>query len=109
MRAKFTSGHRAGVGLLAVLFTMVLISFLVATLFTITNTHVTMARRTADRATAVTYADGVIENLYDQWRQAMINVTTSADRNGGVTNSALTSALKAPTGSDLPAPAGGRA
>jgi len=106
MRAKFQSARQAGAGLLAVLFTMVLTSFLVATIFTITNTHVNMARRTVDRAVAVSYGDGVIESLYDQWRQAMINVTNSTDRNGGLTNSALAATLKAPTNTDLPPPAG---
>src|SRR5205085_2338395 len=81
-----TTRYCDGAGLLAVLFTMVLTSFLVATIFTITTTHINMARRTADRAIALNYADGVIESLYDQWRQAMINVTTTADRDGGLKN-----------------------
>jgi len=106
MRANSSSRRQAGAGLLVALFTIVLTSFVVATIFSVTNSHVSLARRTVDRATAVSYADGVIESLYDQWRQAMINVTTSADRNGGLANSALTSTLKAPTSSELPPPTG---
>jgi Tfp pilus assembly protein PilX len=106
MRANPFSHRQVGSGLLVVLFTMVLTSFLVAAIFSVTNSHVNIARRTVERATAVNYADGVIESLYDQWRQAMINVTTTADRSGGLANSALTATLKPPTSTELPSPAG---
>jgi hypothetical protein len=105
MRAN-PSQRRAGAALLAVLFTIVVTSFLVGTIFTVTNTHVGLARRTVNRATAVTYADGVIESLYDQWRQAMIKVTNSTDRSDGLSTSALAAVLNAPTNTELPAPTG---
>lgn len=84
---------------------MVITSFLVATIFTVTSSHVAVARRTTDRAVAVAYGDGVIESLYDQWRQAMINVTNTTDRSNGLSNAALTATLRAPT-TELPRPAG---
>jgi len=96
----------AGAGLLAVLFTMVITSLLVATIFSVTSAHVGIARRTTDRAVALAYGDGVIESLYDQWRQAMINVTNTTDRSSGLSNAALTATLSAPTTADLPRPAG---
>ena len=89
-----------------VLFTMALTSFLVATIFTVTSTHNAMARRTVDRSTAVVYADGVIESLYDQWRLAMINVSNVKDRSEGLSTTALAAVLRAPTTSELPAPTG---
>ena len=85
---------------------MVITSLLVATIFSVTSAHVSVARRTTDRAIAVAYGDGVIESLYDQWRQAMINVTNATDRSSGLSNTALAAVLRAPTTTELPVPSG---
>lgn len=103
------TAHRsslAGSGLIAVLFTMVLVAALVATIFSVTNTQVAATQRTASRAAAKAYADGVIESLFDQWRNAIISVTNAADRAGGLSNTALAAALTAPSTTTLPPPQG---
>ena len=100
------SSSPAGSSLLAVLFTMALIASLVATVYALTNTQVAMTRRTASRATASAYADGVMESLFDQWRNAIISVSNTADRTGGMTTAAVTAALTAPSSTTLPPPAG---
>ena len=76
------ASRSSGVGLLVVVSTMAICALLVTMVFTVTNAQQTSTRRTASRAAAKAYADGVIESLYDQWRTAMIGVTTSADRLG---------------------------
>lgn len=96
----------SGSGLLAVLFTMSIVAALVATVYSVTNTQVAVTRRTANRAAALSYADGVMESLFDQWRAAMIGVTNSADRAGGLSNTTLASTLTAPSAATLPLPAG---
>lgn len=96
----------AGSGLLAVLFTMTIVAGLIAIIYSVTNTQVTVTRRTASRAAAEAYADGVMESLYDQWRNAMISVTNATDRSGGLANSSLTSALAVPSSTTLPPPQG---
>ena len=96
----------AGSGLLAVLFAMTLAAALVATIYAVTNTQVSLTRRTVSRAAATAYADGVMENLFDQWRTAIISVTNAADRAGGLTNTAVAAALSAPSTTALPPPSG---
>ena len=80
----------AGSGLLAVIFTMSIVAALVAAVFSMTNTQVSVTRRTANRAAAAAYADGVMESLFDQWRAAMIGVTNATDRANGLSNATLT-------------------
>ena len=101
-RSSLTSGS----GLLAVIFTMSIVAALVAIIYSSTSNQVNVARREVNRSAAITYGDGVMESLFDQWRNAMINVTTATDRAGGMTNSALTAALALPTSTVLPPPAG---
>ena len=95
-----------GSGLLAVMFSMALVMALVATIFSVTNTQVSVTKRTATRAAATAYADGVMESLFDQWRNTMISVTNATDRASGLSNSSLASALAAPSTSALPLPPG---
>ena len=95
---------RDGSSLLAVLFFLVLTSLTIAVIFSVTNSHVVATRRTVNKAIADVYADGVLESLFDQWRQAMSTVTNATDRNGGMTNAELTAALAAPTSTALPPP-----
>lgn len=96
----------AGSGLLAVLFTMSIVAALVAVVFSMTNAQVAMTRRTTNRTSAMTYADGVMESLFDQWRAAMIGVTNATDRADGLSNAALASTLVAPSTATLPRPPG---
>ena len=102
-----TSKHsNTGSGLLAVMFSMALVMALVATIFSVTNTQVSVTQRTAKRAAATAYADGVMESLFDQWRNAMISVTNATDRASGLPDSSLASALAVPSTSTLPLPPG---
>ena len=96
----------AGSGLLAVIFTMSIVAALVAAVFSMTNTQVSVTRRTANRAAATAYADGVMESLFDQWRAAMIGVTNAADRTGGLSNTSLAATLAPPSTTTLPLPPG---
>jgi hypothetical protein len=86
--------------------TLAVCSSLVAMTFALTNNQVVVARRTASRAAAQAYGDAVIESLYDQWRTAMISVTTSADRAGGLSTAGLATQLSAPSSTTLPPPTG---
>ena len=101
-RPSLTSGS----GLLAVIFTMSIVAGLVAVIYASTSNQVNVARREVNRSAAVTYGDGVMESLYDQWRNAMIGVNNATDRTSGMANSALTTALALPTSTVLPPPAG---
>ena len=101
-----TNRSLAGSGLLAVLFTMSIVAALVGVVFSMTNTQVSVTRRTTNRAAATTYADGVMESLFDQWRAAMIGVTNATDRADGLSNATLATALAAPSTATLPLPAG---
>ncbi|HEY3899123.1 MAG TPA: hypothetical protein VGM54_10945 [Chthoniobacter sp.] len=103
---KSSNSYRAGSSLLAVLFFMVLTSLTVAMIFEVTDSHVVATNRTMNRAVAVAYADGVLESLFDQWRNAMTNVTNATDRANGMSTSALASALSAPNSTTLPPPTG---
>ncbi|HSI14108.1 MAG TPA: hypothetical protein VK961_18820, partial [Chthoniobacter sp.] len=80
-------------GLLAVLFFMVLTCLTVAMIYSVTNTHVAVSKRTVDRSIALAYADGILESLYDQWRTQLSTVTNNTDRINGMTSAALTTAL----------------
>lgn len=106
MRPDSTRTSRSGSGLLVVVFTMALVAFMVATVFSVTNTNVQMTRRMVTRAEAVSYGDGVLEVLYDQWRQAMVNVTDADDRQFGRSTDSLKPLISAPSNTDLPIPPG---
>ena len=101
-RTSLTSGS----GLLAVIFTMSIVAGLVAVVYAATSNQVNVARREVNRSAAVTYGDGVIESLFDQWRNAMISVTNATDRASGLADSSLSTALALPTSTTLPPPAG---
>ncbi len=101
---KKPSRSISGSGLLAVIFTMSVVAGLVAAVYSVTSTQVAVARREVTRAAAVTYGDGVMESLFDQWRNAMISVSNTTDRASGLTNAALSSTLALPTSTNLPPP-----
>ena len=108
MRANYKSSPsvESGSGLLIVLFFLVLTSLTIGIIFSVTNSHVVASRRTVNRAIAAAYADGVIESLFDQWRQALSTVSNATDRANGMTNTALAAALSPPNSTALPLPAG---
>src|SRR5260221_1740961 len=106
MRTESSLQTVRATGLVIVLSSIALVSSLLATIFAVTNTHTQAARRTVDRTCAIAYADGVMESLYDQWRQAMTGVSNPTDRSNGLSNSALASSLTAPTSVNLPVPPG---
>ena len=103
---KNNSRPHAGSGLLAVVFTMSVIAGLVAAVYSVTSHQVNLTRREVARAAAITYGDGVVESLFDQWRNAMINVTNTTDRASGLSDSALAGVLALPTSTALPPPTG---
>ncbi len=95
---------RLGSALLAVLFSMIVISTFVGIIYSVTNHNARITWRASNRLAAHAYADGVLESLYDQWRNAMITVTDSTDRSGGLSTSALAAKLSLPSNSNLPLP-----
>ena len=103
---KKPSRSVSGSGLLAVIFTMSIVAGLVAAVYSVTSNQVNVARREVTRSAAITYGDGVIESLFDQWRNAMISVTDPTDRASGLANSSLSGTLALPTSAVLPPPAG---
>ncbi len=98
------NNSQSGSSLLAVMFTMAAVSSLVAIMLSVTANNTRMAGRTVHRAEALAYGDAVIEQVYEQWRQAMISVTDATDRRDGLTNSALATKISAPTTAVIAAP-----
>ena len=84
---------------------MVLIGALVGVVFNVTSAHVHFSQRAVNRATAEAFGDAVMENLFDQWRQAMAGVTNDTDRQLGLSTSSLAALLIAPSTTELPRPA----
>jgi len=108
MQAKhFSSRHAtAGSGLVAVLFFLILTSLTIAMVYSITSTNTVIAKRTVDRATAVAYGDGVMESIFDQWRNSLATATDPTDRSSGKSTAALTAAITPPDAATLPLPPG---
>jgi hypothetical protein len=100
------ASRSSGMGLVVVVSTMAVCALLVTLVFAVTSAQQVSTRRASSRVAAKAYADGVIESLYDQWRSAMIGVTASADRLGGLSDASLAATLVAPTSAQLPPPAG---
>jgi hypothetical protein len=108
MQAKHLSSRHAtaGSGLVAVLFFLILTSLTVAMVYSITSTNTVVAKRTVDRASAVAYGDGVMESIFDQWRNSLATATDPTDRSSGKTQAALTAAITPPDSTTLPPPPG---
>lgn len=81
------SAHK-GSALITVMCTVALVSGLLGILFSLTTSQARLARRNVDRAEAVAYADGLMENLFDQWR-ARLSAATNDDRRFGPTTTYL--------------------
>jgi Tfp pilus assembly protein PilX len=94
----------AGSTLIAVIIAMVVVAGLVSVTLNTTTYNARMAKHSVDRAQMLAYADGIMEHLFDQWRNAIITVTNSTDRTQGLSNSSLASVLVAPTSTQLPPP-----
>jgi hypothetical protein len=99
-----------GSTLLAVIFIMVIVASLAGIVLTITSHVSRLSKRTNERAQAIAYGDAVLENLFDQWRQAMISATSDTDRKQGMTSAELAATtpsviLSLPSSSVLAAPA----
>ncbi len=111
---------KSGAALLAVLFIIAVMSATVAVIYSVTTEEGRLMKRSVDRARAIAYGDGVIQNLFDQWRLALSNtqdptqhangLTYNELMNGTATNPATTIPsplpLHAPTSSEIPIPPG---
>jgi len=95
-----------GGGILATLAVLAVISWLIAIIFSVTGEHSRLAQRNSNRSIAIAYGDGVIENLFDQWRVAMIGVTDAVDRKEGLPTDKLAAELHAPTAAEITPPVG---
>ncbi|MDQ3565798.1 MAG: hypothetical protein M3436_17400 [Pseudomonadota bacterium] len=96
--------NSSGSSLVAVLFSIAMVSSLIGVIFTVTTTQNRTARRSVDRAAAISYGDAVLEHLYDQWRNAMVSVVDTTDRLEGLSTDKLNASMSAPTTTDLPPP-----
>lgn len=63
----------SGSSLMVVLMLITTMALMIGAVFTITTNEARFMKRSVDRYTAISYADGVIEDLFDQWRNAMSN------------------------------------
>jgi len=100
----FSSHSTAGSTLIVVMVTMLVVSALVGVALNVTTFNARMAQHSVVRAQEIAYADGVLESLFDQWRQALTTTTNTNDRNNGLTNAELQSILTVPTSSQLSPP-----
>lgn len=113
---------QSGAALIGVLFIIVLVGTIVATIYLVTGAEGRYMKRSFDRATAIAYGDGVIEWTFDQWRLASANTLdptqhasgfTAAELMNGTATTPATSVpsplpLKAPDANQLPPPPGCR-
>lgn len=102
-----------GSTLMAVLVLISTMALIMGAVFMITTGEARFMKRSVDRAAAIAYADGVLENIFDQWRNAMTSGTslTTVQKNYGLTGAELTGTaysfrLAPPATSVLPAPKG---
>jgi hypothetical protein len=98
--------RRAGSTIVAVMITVATFSALLGVIVTLTQTQSGNSHRTILRAQALAYGDAVLESLFDQWRNAMITATSTADRANGRTNAYLSANLTPPGDTQLSPPKG---
>lgn len=130
MNSSQKKHSKSGATLMAVLFIIAVMSAVVGVVYSVTTTEGRFMERSTDRAIAIAYGDGVIQNLFDQWRLAASSTNLSdsgnVQRSQGFTydelmNGTATSPdttlpktssgtallpLQLPTSSQLPVPAG---
>jgi hypothetical protein len=112
--------NNSGTSLMAVMIAIVSVAIILGAVFTITTTEARFMKRGVDRAAAIAYGDGVLENLFDQWRMAMVSTQDATQHSQGLTanelkNGTATSPatsvpaglpMTLPTSSQLPVPTG---
>lgn len=100
----FVKRSVSGSTLIAVIIALLIAASLVGVTLTVTTSNARASKHSVDRAQMLAYADGVMESLFDQWRNAIISVTNSTDRTQGLSNSSLQGLLAVPTSTQLPPP-----
>src|SRR5580692_3685837 len=66
----------SGSSLMVVLVLITTMALLIGAVAMITTGEARFMKRSVDRDTAIAYADGVVEDLFDQWRNAMSTGTS---------------------------------
>lgn len=95
---------RTGAGLLVTFFTVAFSAAMLAVIFSVTTNSGRVTKRMSDRAMAAAYGEGVIESLFDGWRNRMLNAEASSG-GLGVTTEQL-AGVTAPSAEVIPAPYG---
>jgi hypothetical protein len=95
---------------MAVLMLITTMVLFMGAVFMMTTGEARAMKRSLDRLTAIAYADGVLECLFDQWRAAMSNSTnlTQSEAANGLTGAQLLASpfsIAAPSSTVLPVPA----
>ena len=98
--------NTSGSSLAAVMITVSVFSALLGVIVTVTRTQTGNSSRTATRSQAIAYGDGIMESLFDQWRNAMITATDQTDRLLGRSTAQLQTMLMPPNESSYPPPSG---
>lgn len=96
--------NNSGSSLVAVMITVAVVGTLLGVVTSVTQYESRNVNRTILRNQAIAYGDGIMESLYDQWRNAMASTTNFDDRMGGLGNSTLAGLLTAPTTATLTPP-----
>ena len=96
----------SGSSLVAVMITVAFFSAMIGVIVSVTRTQTFNSERVIARSQAVAYGDAIVESLFDQWRETMLNSTDALDRKFGRTQAHLAATLKAPTTAEVPAPKG---
>ncbi|MGB8356626.1 MAG: hypothetical protein WCD79_22200, partial [Chthoniobacteraceae bacterium] len=100
----------SGSSLMAVLILICTMVLIMGAVFLITTGEARFMKRSLDRAVAISYADGVVESLFDQWRAAMSNgqSLSQSDKTLGPTGNTLSGSFNVavPSSSVLPVPTG---
>ena len=104
----------SGSSLMAVLILVCTMVVIMGAVFMMTTGEARFMKRSVDRTTAIAYADGVLESLFDQWRDSMSDGQnlTATQRTKGPTGAELLASpfsLAAPSTSStsvLPPPSG---
>jgi len=68
-----TKKSESGSSLMAVLILICTMVLIMGAVFVMTTGEARFMKRTMDRAVAIAYADGVLETMFDQWRNALSN------------------------------------
>ncbi|HWB59109.1 MAG TPA: hypothetical protein VG733_06445 [Chthoniobacteraceae bacterium] len=87
----FAAKSESGSTLMVVLMLIATTSLMIAAVFMMTTGEARLMKRSIDRDTAIAYGDGVLDDLFDQWRSAMTNSSmTATQKRNGPTGAQLT-------------------